>query len=93
MIKIVAINHIQGYTITCTFNNGCIKKLDAEQLINNHLHLKGVSSLLDHNVFKKAKIGMLGEIMWENIVANDNGRSWNYDISPDFVYQNAESII
>jgi hypothetical protein len=47
---------------------------------------------LDEEIFENVKIGVFGEIYWENIVKTEyDGQvlSWNYDISPEFAYQNS----
>jgi len=92
MIRITQITVITHYNLICTFNSGAIKKLDILPIIEHHKHLTGVESLLNEEIFKNAKIGQFGEILWEKIITTEhNGEvfCWDYDISPEFAYQNA----
>lgn len=91
MKKIVSIISSINYTITCEFNDGVQKTIDIEPLINNHLHLKGASKILDFQNFSKVKMGELGELKWENIIEVEHKGVkyiWDYDISPEFIYEN-----
>lgn len=83
--KIIAINSFQ---ITGQFNDGQIKRLGVYPRIKNHLHLNGVSSLLDETIFKNAKLGDFGEIYWPQIVVSKDATIMDYDISPEFFYNN-----
>jgi hypothetical protein len=94
MIRIIQITVIPHYNLICKFNSGAIKKLDILPIIEQHKHLTGVESLLNEEIFKNVKIGQFGEILWEKIVRTEyNGQlmCWDYDISPEFAYQNATS--
>jgi len=91
MIRVTEIIEKKPYYLLCRFNNGAIKKLDILPLIKNHEHIKGVNSLLNEKVFSTVRIGEFGEIVWNKIVkTTDNGIEtvWDYDISPEFAYQN-----
>jgi len=91
MIRVTEIIEKTPYYLLCKFNDGSVKKLDILPLINNHTHLKGVETLLNEAVFRNVRIGELGEIVWDRIVkTTDNGVEtyWDYDISPEFAYQN-----
>ena len=93
MVKIVSINKVELYNITCTFNDGSTKKIDVKPLLQKHHYLDGITELYNENVFKQVKIGEMGEIMWENIISIPDHKAitkWNYDISPEFVYYNGE---
>ena len=95
MVKIVAIKEISSHTITCMFNDGAIKKVDVKPLLQKHHYLKGIDNLYNEDVFKKAKIGEMGEILWEEVITiEDNNQpvKWNYDISPEFAYYNGELV-
>ena len=92
MIRITQITVVPHYNLICKFNSGAIKKLAVLPIIEHHMHLNGVANLLDEDVFKNAKIGQFGEIVWEEIVKTEhNGQifCWDYDISPEFAYQNS----
>ena len=85
MLKVVSIDNIQPFEITCSLNNGFKRKIEVKPLIQNHLHLSGISVLLDPALFLKAEIGEMGEIRWRNIIHGSEGELWDYDISPEFV--------
>lgn len=92
MIKIDKIIHIEPYIITCAFNNGMVKKLDVKPLLEQHLHLDGVSKLLQQKNFEKARVGAMGEILWDDIVNihyKEEEQLWAYDISPEFAFQHS----
>ncbi len=92
MIRITNITVIPPYQLNCKFNSGVIKKLNVLPIIENQKHLTGVESLLNEEIFENVKIGEFGEIYWENIVTTEyDGQilCWNYDISPEFAYQNS----
>jgi len=81
--------------LICKFNNGNIKKLNILPIIEQHKHLKGVERLLDEIIFNKVRIGEFGEIVWDKIVVTIQDKKeviWDYDISPEFAYQNSISI-
>ena len=93
MIRVTEIIEKSPYYLLCRFNNGLVKKLDVLPIIKNHTHLKGVDSLLNEAVFKNVRIGEFGELVWDKIVkTTDNGVIiyWDYDISPEYAYQNGE---
>lgn len=92
MIRVTQISVIPNYNLICRFNSGEIKKLDILPLIKGHGHLTGVESLLNEDIFKNARIGQFGEILWEKIVKTEYNNEvlyWDYDISPEFAYQNS----
>lgn len=94
MIRITEIKVSSPYYIQCTFNNGVTKKLDVLPVIEHHLHLNGVSALLNEAFFKKVRIGEFGEIVWDKVVKTcQSGVEvyWDYDISPEFAYENSIS--
>lgn len=92
MLKINKIINIEPFQITGMFNDGQIKKLDIFPIIQNHIHLKGVENLLNESVFKKAQLGVFGEIFWSKIVESKDNNLLDYDISPDFFYHNGEVV-
>jgi hypothetical protein len=95
MIKVTQILNIDNYNITCLFNNGVIKIIDTEPILQNHSHLKGIEKLYNMETFKKAKVGILGEVLWEQIITTEhNGQVeiWDYDLSPEFIMANGRNI-
>ena len=96
MLRVVEIIETSPYCLQCKFNNGEIKKLDVKPIIEHHIHLNGVQDLLNESVFKKVSIGEFGEIVWVKIVKTvQDGKEikWDYDISPEFAYQNSTSVV
>ena len=87
--KIIVINSFQ---ITGQFNDGQIKVLDVYPLIKSHLNLNGASSLLNETIFKNAKLGAFGEIYWPKIVVSKYSTLMDYDISPEFFYNNGVEV-
>jgi hypothetical protein len=88
MTRVTKIISIDNFSITCLLNNGAIKSIDMEPLLQNHKHLKGIEKLYNQNIFNQAKIGMLGEIFWEKIITTEhNGEIniWDYDVSPELI--------
>jgi len=95
MIRITEIIENTSYSIVCKFNNGVVKKLDVLPIIENHRHLDGVQALLNESVFNTVRIGEFGEIVWDKIVKNSHtgeDRYWDYDISPEFAYENSVEV-
>lgn len=92
MLKINKIINIEPFQITGMFNDGQIKKLDIFPLIQNHIHLKGVKNLLIESVFNNAQLGVFGEIFWSKIVESNDNDLMDYDISPEFFYNNGENV-
>jgi hypothetical protein len=94
MIRITEVKVAAPYLLLCKFNNGTVKKLDVLPVIEQHLHLNGVSTLLNEAFFKNVRIGEFGEIVWDKIVkTTQDGHEiyWDYDISPEFAYENSVS--
>lgn len=94
MKKIVKISILKPFIIICTFDNGEIRSLNLEAILNkNHKFEKKV---LKEKIFNTVKIGMNGELYWENVaeIKTLEGEiiSCEYDICPDFVYINSEQI-
>lgn len=92
MIRITDIEVTPHYHLICKFNSGAVKELDVLPIIEHHKHLVGVESLLNEDVFKNVRIGEFGEIVWDRIVVTEHDGQvlcWDYDISPEFAYQNS----
>ncbi len=92
MLRIKKIINIEPFQITGMFNDGQIKMLDIFPIIQNHIHLRGVESLLNESIFNKAQLGDFGEIFWSNIVETKDKYLMNYDISPEYFYHNGENV-
>jgi len=95
MLRVIEIIDASPYYLLCKFNNGVIKKLEILPIIEKHKHLNGVESLLSKNVFNKVRIGEFGEIVWDKIVRtiqDEQELIWDYDISPEFAYQNSITV-
>lgn len=86
MIKVVSIDKIEPYVLTCSFNDGSQRSLDIRPLIQKHIHLEGIRDLLEESRFLKAEIGEVGQILWRNSIRSSNDEIWDYDISPEFFY-------
>ncbi|MCP9767771.1 DUF2442 domain-containing protein [Lacihabitans sp. LS3-19] len=92
MLKINKIINIEPFQITGIFNDGQIKKLDIFPIIQNHIHHKGVKNLLNESVFNNAQLGVFGEIFWSKIVESNDNHLMDYDISPEYFYNNGENV-
>jgi hypothetical protein len=92
MLKIEKIISIEPYEIVSKFNNGETKKLNILPIIQNHIEFDGVEKLLDEKIFKTAKLGVFTEIYWKKIVKTSKNEIWNYDISPEYFYENGIEI-
>jgi len=95
MLRVIEIVEASPYYLQCKFNNGAIQKLDVKPIIEHHKHLNGVENLLNETVFNNVSIGEFGEIVWSEIVKTvEDGKEikWDYDISPEFAYQNSTFI-
>lgn len=52
--------------------------------------MKGIEKLYQFNNFRKAQIGLVGEIFWKDIITTQHlavQQVWNYDISPEYAYE------
>lgn len=95
MIRVTEIIDKTSFSLVCKFNNGTIKRLDILPIIENHKQLEGVQNLLNESVFNTVRIGEFGEIVWDKIVKTSHKGEeiyWDYDISPEFAYQNSIPI-
>ena len=91
MIRVKKILEINSYEVSCLFNNGLVKKINLLPIIEKQNHLNGIEKLKDEAYFKTVKIGIFGEIFWENTIKSDN-EFWNYDLSPEFIFHNGEVV-
>ncbi len=95
MIKVISIEKIEPYYLVCRFNNQVVKKLDIYPLIQQHKNLQGIDQLMANEIFNKARIGEMGEIVWDKIITTKHLNEtivWDYDISPEFAYEHASLI-
>ena len=92
MVKVISIDHIELYKITCSLNNGSKRVVDVKPLIQNHLHLGGITELLKEDRFLSAEIGKMGEILWKNIIRTTGNELWDYDISPEFIFYEGRKL-
>lgn len=88
MKRILEISYQEPFKIVCSFNNGEQRLLDLQYALNPKQ--KYTQKILNNKTFKKAKIGVFGEIYWEGIAEmkdlEGNTIPCEYDISPDFAY-------
>ena len=92
MIKVVEILEVDLEHIVCRLSNNLVKKVNIKSLISNHNHLNGIQKLADSTYVKMAQIGSFGEIFWPETILGKGGETWNYDISPEFIYHCGEDI-
>jgi len=94
MKKIVDIELLDSFKMICVFENGERKILDLTKTLDkSHRYAEKVFS---EEIFRKTKIGSMGQIYWEGIaeIVNLDGHSvpCEYDMSPEFVYLNSSKI-
>ena len=91
MLKIESISIIENYKILCFFNNGKKRIFDLEQSLD--LTNKYVKKILTPQIFSEVTIGKFAQIKWddEGEIKDYDGTilSCEYDISPEFIYQNS----
>ncbi len=92
MLRVSKIISIDQQYILCELNNGLHRKLDINSIIEKHHRINGVLQLKDLTILKTAQIGEMGEIFWSNLVLNSKNETWNYDISPEYVFENGEEV-
>jgi hypothetical protein len=94
MFRITNISILDAFQIQCSFNTGETKVLDLKKSLD--INNKYVKKLIKNDTYKNAKIGSFGEIYWEGIAEmKDFDGSiipCEYDMSPEFVYQNSTKI-
>ena len=92
MLKVTRILKIDSLHVTCEFNNGLVRTIDVGPIITNHSKLEGIEKLKNAETFAQVSIGVFGEIFWEKLITiTYKGKSiiWNYDISPEYILENA----
>ena len=92
MLKVNKILKIHSFLITCEFNNGQVRTMDVEPVIKKHAYLQGIEKLKNTETFLKASIGIFGEIVWSKLITTTyqgNKMIWDYDMSPEFIFENS----
>ena len=92
MLKVIKILKIDSFFVTCEFNNGLIRTIDVGPVLKKHSNLEGIEKLNNAETFAKARIGIFGEIVWDKLITtmHDGEKTvWDYDISPEFILENA----
>ncbi|MCB9310770.1 MAG: hypothetical protein H6567_11985 [Lewinellaceae bacterium] len=51
-----------------------------------------IQKLKDSTYLKMAQIGSLGEIFWPETIFGKDGKTWNYDISPEFIFHCGDDV-
>ncbi len=77
MLKVEKVEHVDGYSIICTFNNGERKKVDISALF----HLPIFAELKDMSEFLKFGLDPF-TVCWEN----------GADIAPNYLYSNGVAV-
>ncbi len=77
MLKVEKVEHVGGYSIICTFNNGEKKKVDISALF----HLPIFAELKDMSEFLKFGLDPF-TVCWEN----------GADIAPNYLYSNGVAV-
>ena len=88
MIKVTQIKILGAHKLLCVFNTKEQKVLDLLHVLDKDNEM--VKTILQPTVFQKARVGELGEILWENVgqIRELDGSisTCAYDISPEFAY-------
>ncbi|WP_222845673.1 helix-turn-helix domain-containing protein [Flavilitoribacter nigricans] len=96
--RILKINNIDGYLVSCLFNNGESRIIDFKDLFENVFKIKGndpaLELLEDYNTFKQIEI-IENTVGWPNIgfySEDENGEQvfYHYDLDPIVLYQNSK---
>jgi hypothetical protein len=91
MLKVEGIQFLDSQKILCFFNTGEKKILDIRLALDQTNNL--VKKLVNPDVFKNAKIGLFGEIYWDQVgeikELDGSVSSCAYDISPEFAYHHS----
>ena len=94
MYKIIDIAFLDKFQLVCHFNNGEKRILDLTTSLD--FSDKFAKKVIEKDTFKKAKIGMFGELLWEEVgkIKDFDGSiiSCAYDISPEFAYFHSSKI-
>ena len=89
MRNIIKISFPKKNQILCQFDNGENKILDLTTLLKDQYGKR----VLREDLYDKAKVGSMGEIVWEKLaeIKNLDGEPepCDYDISPEFAYHHS----
>lgn len=92
MRKVTKLSFHAPYVLSCVFDNGEERYLNLENALDKNQ--KYASKVFEGDTYKTAKIGIFGEIYWDNIaeITALDGKSepCNYDISPEYAYLMSE---
>jgi len=96
-IKILKINHVNGYQVSCLFNNGESRLIDFLNLFQNVFEAEegDPAFILLKDPLAFAQIQIIGStIGWPNVgiySTNNKGEKvfYNYDLDPAVLYQNS----
>lgn len=99
MPRILKIKSVEGFKITCVFNNGETRLVDFEELFPKWRVSKTdpEHKLLDKNEFKK--VGLRNQTLsWKNIQIElptlDGDKSiYPYELSPDILYKESKPVL
>lgn len=93
MIHVTNILETQPYFLIVAFDNGEVRKLEMQPILESQQHYPGVEKLFDTNIFLHPHIGNFGQIYWDNILQMRDLQGefipCEYDLSPEFVYENS----
>ena len=92
MLRVIDILKFEQGSLVCELNNGNKKRIQIQPLVHKHAHFKGIEQLNNNDFIRKAKIGELGEIYWEDAVSTSSNEKWNYDISPEYIEAFGEAV-
>ncbi len=95
-MPVLKIQCFNDFSIQCSMNNGTKKILYCLPIFNQYKHIKGVEDLFNFEKFRKAQIGKMGEIFWENTIQEkmeDPNIIKDFDISPDFILHNTVEVL
>jgi len=89
MIKVTNISFSEENIMICTFSNGESRFLDLSKVLQDQFGRR----LVNNGLTRDAKIGSFGEILWEGKAEmkglNGSIEACDYDISPEFAYNNS----
>ncbi len=93
MVKLSKIEFSENNEILCFFENGEQRLFNVQNSIKDR-YIGAIIS--DDKILKSAQIGQFGEIYWSNMGEikdlEGNVIRCEYDISPEFVYENSVII-
>jgi hypothetical protein len=95
-MKVKKIIELKPYYLIFEFENGEIKKLVVDQFLNGQDSFS-VERILNPSHFIKAQIGSLGQLYWPEAAhmkdINGDMILCEYDMSPEFIYNNSVPYI